>query len=65
LTISQGQAQVKWGDRMLEGSVTPQGGLTMRTGYGHRFDGRIDNQNTVTGRMTAGCAYILTWRKAP
>jgi hypothetical protein len=43
--------------------VTPQGALTMTTGYGQRFDGRIDDQHVVKGQFVGGCAYILTWQK--
>jgi len=39
-TLAGGRARVKWGDRMLEGYVVPDGALTMTTGYGQRFDGR-------------------------
>ena len=45
LTIASGLARVRWGDRTLEGQVTPQGALTMTTGYGQHFDGRIDDQH--------------------
>ena len=63
LTITNGRARVKWGDRTLEGQVTPQGVLTMSTGYGQRFDGRIDDQHVVKGQVVGYCAYTLTWRK--
>ena len=64
LTISNGLAQAKWGDYMLRGSPTPQGGLTMTTGYGHKFEGHIDSQYVIKGQLVGYCAYILTWRKA-
>jgi hypothetical protein len=67
LTITNGRARVRWGDRTLEGQVegqvTPQGVLTMSTGYGQRFDGRIDDQHVVKGQVVGYCAYTLTWRK--
>jgi hypothetical protein len=63
LTITNGGARVRWGDRTLEGQVTPQGVLTMSTGYGQRFDGRIDDQHVVKGQVVGYCAYTLTWRK--
>jgi hypothetical protein len=63
LTISNGRARVRWGDRTLEGQVTPQRVLTMSTGYGQRFDGRIDDQHVVKGQVVGYCAYTLTWRK--
>jgi len=63
LTIANGLARVRWGDRTLEGQVTPQGALTMTTGYGQRFDSRIDEQHTVKGQLVGSCAYTLTWQK--
>src|SRR5215469_1350845 len=63
LTITNRHAQVKWGDYTLEGQVTPQGALTMSTGYGQRFDGRIDDQHLVKGQVVGYCAYNLTWQK--
>jgi len=63
LTIANGLVQVRWGDRTLEGQVTPQGALTMTTGYGQRFDGRIDDQHIVKGQFVGSCAYTLKWRK--
>jgi len=63
LTITNGRARVRWGDRTLEGQVTPQDVLTMSTGYGQRFDGRIDDQHVVKGQVVGYCAYTLTWRK--
>ena len=62
LTITGGHAQVRWGDRMLEGSVAPDGSLTMATGYGQKFDGRIDGPQ-IKGQLVGYCAYSLTWRK--
>ena len=40
LTIAGGNAEVKWGDRVLRGSPTPEGRLRMTTGYGQTFEGR-------------------------
>ena len=37
----------------------------MRAPLGERFDGQIDSQGTVRGRMTAGCSYQLVWQEAP
>jgi hypothetical protein len=62
LTITNGHAEVRWGDRTLEGSAAPDGSLTMSTGYGQRFDGRIDAQQ-IKGQLVGYCAYSLTWRK--
>ena len=62
LTISGGHAQVRWGDRTLEGNAAPDGSLTMTTGYGQKFDGRIDAQQ-IKGQLVGYCAYSLTWQK--
>jgi hypothetical protein len=48
----------------LEGSVSPQGVLVMRS-FGDHFDGLIDSQGTVRGRSTGVCSYQLVWQKAP
>ena len=34
----------------------------MTTGYGQKFDGRIEGQQ-IKGQLVGYCAYILTWRK--
>jgi hypothetical protein len=62
LTIINGRARVRWGDRTLEGDTLPDGSLTMTTGYGQKFDGRIDAEQ-ITGQLVGYCAYNLTWRK--
>ena len=62
LTISNGLARVRWGDRTLEGNAAPEGSLTMSTGYGQKFDGRIEGQQ-IKGQLVGYCAYTLTWRK--
>lgn len=36
----------------------------MRTPAGDRFDGQIDGQGTVRGRLTAFCSHQLIWQKA-
>ena len=65
LTIVNGVARTLWAGP-VEGSVTPEGILVMRAPQGVRFDGQIDNQGTVKGRMTgAFCNYQLVWHKAP
>jgi len=35
----------------------------MSTGYGQRFDGRIDDQHIAKGQVVGSCAYTLTWQK--
>jgi hypothetical protein len=63
LTITDGHAKVRWGDRTLEGNATPDGSLTMSTGYGQKFDGRIDEKHAIKGRVVGYCAYVLTWQR--
>jgi opacity protein-like surface antigen len=63
LTITGDHARVRWGDRVLEGDAGPDGSLTMTTGYGQKFDGRIDAQQMIKGQLVGYCAYGLTWRK--
>jgi hypothetical protein len=62
LTITNGQARVRWGDRTLEGNAAPDGSLTMTTGYGQKFEGRIEAQE-IKGQLVGYCAYSLTWRR--
>ena len=62
LTISGGRARAKWGDRMLEGYAASDGSLSMSTGYGQKFEGRIEAQQ-IKGRLVGYCAYNLTWQK--
>jgi hypothetical protein len=62
LTITNGRARVRWGDRTLEGYAAPDGSLTMTTGYGQKFDGRIEGQE-IKGLLVGYCAYSLAWRK--
>jgi hypothetical protein len=62
LTITNGHARVRWADRTLEGTAAPDGSLTMTTGYGQKFDGRIEGQQ-IKGQLLGYCAYNLTWQK--
>jgi hypothetical protein len=63
LTITNGHATVRWGDRTLEGAVQPGGALAMSTGYGQKFDGRIDAQHMIKGQVVGYCAYVLNLAK--
>jgi hypothetical protein len=47
---------------MLEGYAGPDGSLAMSTGYGQKFEGRIEAQQ-IKGRLVGYCAYNLTWQK--
>jgi hypothetical protein len=62
LTITNGHARVRWADRTLEGTAAPDGSLTMTTGYGQKFEGRIEGQQ-IKGQLLGYCAYNLTWQK--
>jgi hypothetical protein len=67
LTIDNGIARTLWGrPAQAEGPVSPQGVLIMRTPDGHRFDGQINGEGTVTGRFggrPGGCTYQMVWQK--
>ena len=66
LTIVNGIAWTA-GLGTVEGSVSPEGVVVMRAlagfGAGSRFEGRIDDHSTVTGRFTATCSYQVVWQK--
>jgi ABC-type transport system substrate-binding protein len=64
LTISNGLAQFQAHNVTYQGYVTPQGGLTMRTGLGHKFEGHIDNQYALRGRIVERCTYNLSWQRS-
>jgi hypothetical protein len=64
LTISNGLAQAQALNLTFQGYVTPQGALAMSSGRGQRFEGQIDNQNVLTGRMLGACAYDVSWRRS-
>jgi len=64
LTISNGLAQFQAHNVTFQGYVTPQGGLTMRTGLGHKFEGHIDNQYALKGRLVERCTYNLSWQRS-
>lgn len=64
LTISNGLAQLDVQNIRFQGYVTPQGALAMRTGVGQRFEGQIDAQNVLRGRVIGACVYDATWHKS-
>jgi len=66
LTISNGLGQLDLPNLNLrfQGYVTPQGGLVMRTGVGQRFEGQIDPQYVLRGRVIGACVYDATWKKS-
>jgi hypothetical protein len=64
LIISNGLAQFDVQNIRFQGYVTSQGALAMRTGVGQRFEGQIDAQNVLRGRVIGACAYDVTWHKS-
>jgi len=64
--ISDGLAQLDVPNLNLifQGYVTPQGVLAMRTGAGQHFEGQVDAQNVLRGRVIGACVYDATWRKS-
>lgn len=64
LTISNGLAQFDVQNIRFQGYVTPQGALAMRTGVGQKFEGQIDAQNVLKGRVIGACVYDVTWQKS-
>jgi len=63
LIISTGLAQFDVLNIRFQGYVTPQGSLEMRTGVGQHFEGRINPQRVITGRMIGTCVYDASWQK--
>jgi len=63
LTITNGVARWPAGEGW-EGSVSPQGILTMRAPNGGRFEGQIDGQGIIKGQIGGwGCTGTFVWRK--
>ena len=63
LTIVNGVARAGSADSPMEGSVTPQGVLTMRSPRGGTFQGSIDGQGRATGRYNFSCSYQYVWQR--
>jgi hypothetical protein len=62
LRIANGGARA--GD--WEGTVTPQGALTMRRPNAELLQGQIDNQGNVTAQFAGiGCVHKFLWRRSP
>jgi len=62
LTISGGVAHAGSQQYPLEGTVSPQGALVMRSPGGH-FEGQIDAQGRVVGVLVLNCSYQMTWQR--
>jgi hypothetical protein len=63
LTIVNGVARAGSAENPLEGSVTPQGVLTMRTKNSGKFEGQIDGQGRVVGHLIFSCSYQYVWQR--
>jgi hypothetical protein len=64
LTIANGLAQLDFSILRFQGYVTPQGALAMSSGAGQRFEGQINSQNVLAGRVIGGCVYDTSWKRA-
>ena len=63
LSINNGVARFAALDIDFQGSVTPQGQLSMRAPAGQTFDGQIDLHYVLKGRVTGNCVYDATWQR--
>ena len=64
LTIAKGLAQLDFSTLRFQGYVTPQGALAMSSGAGQKFEGQINSQNVLAGRVIGGCVYDASWKRA-
>jgi hypothetical protein len=63
LTIRNGVARFAALDLTFQGSVTPQGALSMQASTGQTFVGQIDPYYVLKGRVTGNCVYDATWQR--
>ena len=62
LIIRNGFAKLQGASAVLDGYVTPQGGLTLQGLSGRTFQGQIDPNFVVRGWVTGPtCTYALLW----
>ena len=64
VTIANGLGQLDVLNLRFQGYVTPPGALAMRSGVGQRFEGQIDPQFVLTGRVIGACVYDASWRRS-
>jgi hypothetical protein len=64
LTITNGLAQFEVLNLTFQGYVTPQGKLSMRSGFGQTFVGQIDNRYVLSGQVLGSCAYTGSWQRS-
>lgn len=69
LTIQNGMARFDAGmsgTTVFQGTISPQGDLTMRDTLADRLDGKIDATGRATGRVQIGsrnCLFTGVWQK--
>ena len=64
LVIQNGRGLLQGYNLSFQGYVNPQGALTMTDGFGRLFQGQMDSQFTIRGRVTGqNCAYDMTWSR--
>jgi len=63
LTIRNGVARFAALNLTFQGYVTPQGALVMQSEGGQTFQGQIDPNFVLRGRITGNCIYDATWTK--
>jgi len=63
LTIRNGAARFAALNLTFQGYVTPQGVLTMQSEGGRTFEGKIDPNFVLKGRVSGNCIYDATWTK--
>jgi hypothetical protein len=63
LTIRNGIARFAALNLTFQGYVTPQGALMMQSEGGQTFEGKIDPNFVLKGRVSGNCIYDATWTK--
>jgi hypothetical protein len=63
LTIKNGVARFAALDLDFQGTVTPQGQLSMQSQGGQTFQGQIDPYFRLTGRVIGNCVYEAAWQR--
>jgi len=62
--INNGFALMQGYNLSFQGFVTPQGALNMPSSFGQTFQGQIDPQFVLRGRVAGpNCAYDMTWSR--
>jgi hypothetical protein len=61
--MANGHVQVMWDEKSLEGDITEQGALIMRSGAAAKFVGQIDPDGILRGQYSGPCIYSLSWQR--